>query len=309
MASQHSTGTRQKRCAVLVDKIVEIFDKGLALDQDAMQYIDTTFSHPCAEELQRILHQASDSESDSAIALVFFPDDMFCEQLEDLLATFDFEASDEKSIMADLASRHIITTLDLPKNRGSLSVAMPPHAIAQFISCLNISVKIDSLLIKAIDGCIEPARRRLCKVKLRHARFDQTEEKRSFLRRFFETVKNDGDFFRRFDFILNFLTEVPDTGDVFGALMRRKRFYIKNLQRILALEEQTRGKNMETLIQQGLQVPYLNKRDVGKKIGWIDEISLAVFGKTDYFGAPGDSVSLELDTAGQDIGRIAKILS
>lgn len=308
MPSQYNR-TREEKCRRLVDKIIEIFDKGLALDPGAMHYIDTTFSFPSIEELLRIFSRDADSESDSAIVLVFSPDERFCERIEDLVQVLDFDKSDEAAILADVTSRRIVTTVFLPEGRGSLRLAMPPDLARQFVSGLNITTKIDASLIEAIEKFIEPTRQRLCRVKLRHARFNPAAEKKSFLCLFFEFVQKDEDWLRRFEFILNFLTEVPDGGDVSAALMRRKRFYIKNLQRVLAIEEQTRGKNMETMIQQGLQVPHINKRDVSRKIRWIDEISLAVFGKTDYFGAPGASVSIEVGRPDQDIGDISKILS
>ena len=61
--------------------------------------------------------------------------------------------------------------------------------------------------------------------------------------------------------------------------MYKKNIYKQNLQKAVNYEEQLKKSNMETLILQGVRIPFVSKEDALKKIQIIDRISLAVFGK------------------------------
>ncbi len=64
----------QKRCRLLAEKIAVIFKNGLTLNRETRHYIDSTFSSPSLEELERILNAQSGSETEPLRELVFFPD-------------------------------------------------------------------------------------------------------------------------------------------------------------------------------------------------------------------------------------------
>jgi len=199
--------------------------------------------------------------------------------------------------------------ISFPDNRGSLELVMPESAAGQFIARLMISKKLDGRLIEAIGDFVCEKHRNRCKVKVRNSRFEGSENNISFLCRFFEKVAAEGsDFFETLEFMLNFFDEAPNDGELFASLMRRKRFYLRNLQKA-EKEGQTVGKNMETLMVQGMRVPYINKAEARKKIGIIDSIGLAVFGKTDYVGQAVGSMNVDISQSQQDVKKIMQLLS
>ena len=83
---------------------------------------------------------------------------------------------------------------------------------------------------------------------------------------------------------------------MFKALMTKKRFYFQSLQKAKNLDIQLRKHNVETLLLRGKRVSYVDRADARKKILMIDRISLAVFGKTEFFDlmpAGEQSITLE----------------
>jgi len=273
-----------KNALRLADEIIEILRQGLTLGPDVMHFIDSTFGTPSADQLKALLEDESDSEAESLSDLVFFPDEAFRVRIEDLLESHDFQKDEERCVQDRLASCRPETILYLPDGRGSLTVAIPPKAAARFVPRLRISKTMDASILDAINESIEEPLRRFCKVRLRQSRFPCTPSTARFLARLFKAVQpGDGELLDRLCFLFHFIDDMPGTCDLFEALSERKRFYIKQLYRIEAIESQIVGKNMETMVQQGLRVPYLDKTGSRKKIRWIDEICLAVFNKTDYF--------------------------
>jgi len=49
-----------------------------------MHFIDSTFSSPCINELEKIITDDSDCERDSLIELIFFPDEEIQAKLEEI---------------------------------------------------------------------------------------------------------------------------------------------------------------------------------------------------------------------------------
>jgi hypothetical protein len=105
------------------------------------------------------------------------------------------------------------------------------------------------------------------------------------------------------------LEELEDEADMFQALMTRKKRYIQSLQKAKKLDNKLNQQNVETLLLRGERVSYIDKADARKKIKIIDRISLAVFGKTEFFDlmlAGEQSITLE---SRDDIDKLMKALS
>ena len=273
-----------EKCILLAERIVKILKEGIHLNSDVMHFIDSTFSSPCINELEKIIANHSDCERDSLIELIFFPDEEIQAKLEDLLESHNYCREDEKKILDYLSSRHIESTIHFPDNKGALSVKMPNEAAGRFLARLNIHKKIDKRIYAAIGTCVSEKLKISVSVKLRNTVNEIAENKIFFLCDFFEKMEDESDdFLECLDFILSLLDEAENTSNLFSAFMDKKRFYFKNLQRAEKFRQQLEKGNMETMILQGVKVPYINIEDETRKMELIDKISLSVFGRTEYF--------------------------
>ena len=273
-----------EKCILLADRIVKILKEGIHLNSDVMHFIDSTFSSPCINELEKTIADHSDCERDSLIELIFFPDEEIQAKLEDLLKSHNYCREDENKVLDYLSPWQIESIIYFPDNKGALSVKMPNEAAGRFLTRLNIHKKIDKRIYAAIDTGVSEKLKISVRVKIRNTVNEITENKIFFLCEFFEKMEDEsGDFLECLDFILSFLDEAENTSDLFSALMDKKRFYFKNLQRAEKFRQQLEKGNMETMILQGVKAPYINIEDEKRKMELIDKISLSVFGRTEYF--------------------------
>jgi len=79
-----------EKCILLAERIVKILREGIYIDSDVMHFIDSTFSNPCINELEEVITDDSDCESDPLIELIFFPDEDIQAKLEDLLESHNY---------------------------------------------------------------------------------------------------------------------------------------------------------------------------------------------------------------------------
>ena len=294
----------------VAEKIIAILQSGLTLNAATQHYIDSTFSNPSVDEFEKLLQDESSCETDSLMELLFFPDESVQLQLEEMIEDTHFQRRDEQEIQQRVCATALQTQIRFSDGRGTLEKKVAPLNAAQFIERLNLSRCLDSKLRSAITRHVHPELQTRCKVRLRNARPITSPNKISFLHTVFKKLQIDNDvFFDHLDFTLSFLDELKDEADMFLALMDRKKRCIQSLQKAKKLDNKLARHNVETLLLRGERVSYIDKADARKKIQIIDRISLAVFGKTEFFDlmpAGGQTITLE---GKDDVGKLFKEFS
>jgi len=284
----------EDKSAALANAIRAIFQRGLMLSPDALHYIDSTFSTPSLEEIRAILHDEFNCEKEPLLELIFFPDEVLQVLLEELLESYPYQKEDEPKVLGALFAKKLETTLVFPGSHNSLTLEVPRDTAAQFVSRLNIAKKIDPEQLAAIGRHIEDVHQKRFKVRLRNARSVFSRKKTAFLCAFFEKMNADiTTALNAMDFLLGFFDELKEDTDIYRALMDKKRFYFQNLQKALKSDELLQAQNLETIISQGARIVYFDKNDARKKMRLIDQISRAVFGRTE---------NLEQNPADVDLG-------
>jgi len=299
-----------EKCSQLADQIRKILERGITLGDDVIHFIDSTFSNPSIEELQAILQDDSNCEKDSLLELLFFPDETMQLELEELLEDLQLNRHDEDKVLDAFCGEAMPVPMRLPEGRGSFSLSMPHEVAPGFIARLHISKHLDVHLREAIDRYAAKNDGIGFKVKIRNSRFSPGPKKIRFLCDFFAKLDPQShDFETCLDFALALLDELEKDQDLYPALMAKKRFYLRSLQKAKKLETQLQKSNLETMLSQGKRVILVDRADARKKMLIIDRISRAVFGKTEYFEdlhPDGENIELRSD---QDIQDIIKSLS
>ncbi|MBW2433754.1 MAG: hypothetical protein JRF36_09130 [Deltaproteobacteria bacterium] len=293
----------------IADKIIDILRGGLVINADTQHYIDSTFAHPTIEALDALLQDESSCETESLMELLFFPDESVQLQLEDLLEDAQLQPQDEKAIRTQICIQSFQTRFDFQDGRGTLKMRVTPTHVNAFMERLNLTRSLDPEIRAAISQHVAAVLQTRCKVRFRNARPIGTHRKILFLQSFFEKMKIEGDaFFEYLDFTLGFLGALDDQTDIFKGLMTYKKIYFQGLQKAAKLEKQLTKHNVETLLLGGARLANMDKAEARKNIQMIDCISLAIFGKTDFFDLmPADGQSITLEGT-QDINKLIQKL-
>ena len=300
----------ETKCEILAKKIIEILSKGIDLSDDVVHYIDSTFSNPTIEELQTILADDSNCEKDSLMELLFFPDESMQIQLEESLERYRPQIGDENEILACLGRKPLQVTFRFEDNRGALKLQIPEDVIPLFLTRLRLSKHLDAKLIDSILNYGDTKNINGFKVKIRNSRFSPSDSNTGFLCSFFDKIgSRSNDIFECLEFVLDFLDEIEKEGDIYRALMAKKKFYFISLQKAKKMDARLEKYNVETLMAQGERVVLIDQADARKKMRIIDRISRAVFDKTEYFEQPiSDERRMEVGLA-EDVKSIAKKFS
>jgi hypothetical protein len=276
-----------EKCELLADEIKAIISEGMVLSDDVVHYIDSTFSYPTIDELQAILADESNCEADTLIELLFFPGESIQVRLEKELERCRPQKEDENKIIKLLCRAPLPVTFRFTDDRGALTFPIPEDVIRQFIVRLKISKHLDARLIDSIQNYGDEKNTTRFKVKIRNSRFLPSESKTAFLCRFFDKIgSQSNDIFECLEFVLGFLDEIKNGGDIYQALMAKKKLYFISLQKAKKMDARIEKHNIETLLMQGERVTLIDQAEIHKNMQIIDRISRAIYGKTEYFDQP-----------------------
>jgi len=300
----------EEKCEILANKILEILSRSIDLSDDVVHYIDSTFSNPTIEELQAILADDANCEKDSLMELLFFPDESMQIELEETLDHYRPRMGDENKILACLCRDPLRVAFQFEDNRGALELQIPKDVIPLFLTRLKLTKHIDAKLIESILNYGDTKNINGFKVKIRNSRFSPSATKTGFLCSFFDKIgSRSKDIFECLEFVLDFLDEIQKEGDIYRALMAKKKFYFIGLQKAKKMDARLEKCNVETLMAQGERVVLIDQADVRKKMRIIDRISRAVFGKTEYIDQPvSEERQIEVGSP-EDINSIVNYFS
>jgi hypothetical protein len=298
------------KCKLLVERIASVLGEGIHLGPDAVHFIDSTFSNPSTRDLAVILQDESNCERDSLFDLIFFPDETIQVKLENLLEKLKFEKNEEGPVRKVLLKKELQTAIHFQDARKPLNLQMPPSIADQFISRLHITKQLEKELVDSINKHVSKAARALVKVKFRNARKTPTRDQLNFLSAFLEKMgPTDEALIACLELLLDVLADLADDADIFSGLMARKKHYVKSLKAAEKFEEQLKTNNIETLMLQGEKAPYINRSDAVRKLARIDEICIAVFGKTQQFDPVCEGIRFDGQNTAKDLRRVINLLT
>ena len=283
-------------------KIRALFREGLPITSDVVAYIEATLGSADPLIVADLLDRPGESDSDTLLELVFFPDADFQGGLETVLMGGGLEANDRSCLAERLVDVPAWARLVFPSCPRQLGCRLPSAGVAPFLARLRLGWSIDGVLREALDQW--SARRGeagadpgLLKVKLRNAGLQQTSAQVRLLVDFLERMPPDeGRWDACFDFLMAFLPEHRDTRNFYRALMARKMYLLRHLAKARRQAERMSRSNMETLSATGFRAAYFDTVAAEQALGCIDAIALAVYGRTEHFD--GTPVSMDLGTMG-----------
>ena len=278
------TPSKNDDCRHLAEKILSLLAAGIEVDKTVYAYLASTFSNPSLDQIKKIILDESDTERDSLVDLLLFPDEAFQVKLEPFLTRHCFTRLEEERVIQSLSSIFPSVVIHLSAFNGHFRVAPTAYEVRQLVMRLNITWRMGKLIRRAIENHIAPVRQSLVSVRLRNADFTTNESGALFLSHFLNIFNHTEEgFFEYFDFLVDFLARMPNEAPYPG-LMREKRRYFMALKQAENFQQQLFRGNMETLMLQGIRAPAQSTEYSRKKIALIDDIALALFGQTESVG-------------------------
>ena len=295
----------------LMQAVKDSLSGDIHLSASVVHYMDSTLAVTSGEELAEFLMDTENCEAETAIELIFFPDEAMQEKLEPFLSDIRLTEADVAEIARILSQKDLQARLCFPDQRGQAILPVPETAIRQMMARLRLTHSIPAQMAGVIDQFLPDVHSAyLTRVKLRNARISQSANQIDFLS---SLIKASGeradDFWQLLDLAIDLLEQTDPEADMYDALMAHKQFLIKAI-RVAEKNHQTLASNtVEALIMKGINVSAIDIEAAREKIDRIDRISVAVYGRTEFLSAlapSGQSVDI---SDKEDMAAIRRLLS
>ena len=271
----------------LLARILTSIENGGCITEAVLAYIETALFPPEPDRLAAFLTDDTDSERDSLLDLIFYPDQAAQIDLEPLLETLRYSVDDEAALHGRLIARGVDARINIPDGRLLVTIPVPDFIKSQYLERLNISWQMDLHVAAAIESGVSAALRPIVKVRLRNAGVRFASNQRVFMCRFFERMADsDPDYLACLDLVLSILEKTEEHVDGYDLLVEHKRSLFRSLQQAKRFEALLRQSNMETLMLQGVRAPHVSKNELMHHMRLIDLICFGIFGKTEAIDLP-----------------------
>jgi hypothetical protein len=267
--------------------VVAALEAGGQISAEVIDYIASALFDPDADRLAAFLSDDSDSERDSLLDLIFYPDQALQLTLEPLLAAAGCAADDETALGERLMNTTIDALVRLPDGRPLVSVRLPDFIKSQFLARLNITWQLNPDVAAAIAAGVPQVLQLPVTVRLRNAAFDFADNHCRFLNRLFTRLTDRGPgVMDCLDVVLPLLTADSTDSHGYDLLAERKRSLFRSFQQARRFEKLLRRSNMETLMLQGIRPPAASADDLQGQMRLIDRICLQTYGRTETIITP-----------------------
>lgn len=266
----------------LLERIIASLERGGRITAPVLDYIEASLFTPDSDRLCQFLTDDNDSERDSLLDLIFYPDEAFQLALEPLLGASRCSAGDEVAIRDRLLAEPIDAVVRLPDNRPLVRIRLPGFIKSRFLTRLNIAWPMDPEVAAAIDAGVSPTLQLVVKVRLRNAALVFTAHRQRFLGHFFERMADRSpDYLDCLDLVLPLLASAKTDTDAYELLVQRKRSLFRSLQQARRFEVILGQSNMETLMLQGVRPPTVSCDELQREMRLIDLICVGTYGITE----------------------------
>lgn len=282
----------------LFSQIVDALKKGGDLTDEILNYVDAALFTPEPERLSTFLADEENSERDTLLDLIFYPDRTVQIDLEPILSSGHYSPEDERAVLGRLLACAIAPPIRWPDGRRLIRVQVPDFIRIRYLARLNVTWQLPADLAAAIDNGVSAAMGPVVRVRLRNTGMSFSAGQVSFLCRFFERM-DDGlpDYSDCLDLALALLDKKESEAMVYDLLVDYKRVCFRALEQARRFAALLHRSNMETLMLQGFQPPRESSEVLLHRMGLIDRICFGVFGRTE----PMAPATEELPRQGPDL--------
>lgn len=292
----------------LIQWIQGVFQEGLVLSDDVVHFMEATFG---TRELDAVLSETGDSEIDSLLELLCYPDRQLQLRFESRWGHFAFTANDLAAVVNLLGATALRTRIISPAGTLLATVDMPSFALEAFVQRLKITWQPPSQLARALERHHPDERGLAVRVHLRNARLAWHADQIRLMGLYLSKMPAESEHFENgLTFLISILSELAPGSDGYDFLIAKKFSYFQSLCRAEDFERKRLSSNMEIMILQGARSAHGSIEEWRRGMRRVDLICEALYGRTQFFQQPGEHC-LDVETTDTDrqIQDVMRLLS
>lgn len=296
-------------CATLTDLaewVRRTLQSAIHLDAGLLACLESTFGLPGPEVLLADPHA---SEAASFLELLFSPDLHVRQDYESQWGHLCFAQEDLRALLEALERPPVMATLHAAHGSEPLRLEVPADALAAFVQRLNMTWRRPPELDRALETRLDDPHRSRVRSTLRHSRVAWQSHRVQLIDLFLSKMSPTAYGFESdLSFLCTLIGELVPGQGPFDFLLGKKLFYFQALCKAEDFERRLRAGNMETVMLQGGRAAYGDIHQWRASMRQVDQVCIALFGRTHYFQQPLEAVVAPDESAPGESPSVATLL-
>lgn len=296
-------------CGRIIRAIDRLWDRGIALSDDTLFFLDSCLGITTAQDLADMLGTDDAPDRDMILEMILFPGENTRLNLEPLMGHQGLDPEQINDITRHLILDHGELTLIHPRTAGLIRMAVPPAHVTIYIDRLFLDRSVDPDIGDALAACFSQPDFLSCRALLRRRSPDLKNGKKAILLDF---IRNAGDregITGLLDLLLAILSDMPDAATPESCFLQRYFQEKKRLKTIRRFEEKRARYNMEYLMMSRYLVPHESVEQVLDRIGKLDILLFEILGISRLKAVEPAAYDLGAFDPKADVSRLRQILS
>lgn len=260
-------------CRELCQRIRRRWRRPLDLDADVRHYLASALGADSEDKIAGLLDDPDQYQAVGLLDLLLDPDRDFLIEMDGLTQGIDLSDADTDRIVAGLGQPFWQIAVRPGPGLPARALAVSADAARRLIERMSIGRPIDPVLIRTINTTVPSACRAGVRVCLRRQPRPLSRHQIDFVQRFLEQGAGHGTGFADdLAALLGLLAQLPVAEPVCSALIRRRDVLTAALDALEVHTRRLKAGAMETLMLQGLQMPYIDGPQTVATLALIDRL-------------------------------------
>ena len=297
----HGTGNHEKKTSVpgIIEAINGFFQSGIIINRDVSDYARSGLGITGTHEIISLISDP-DAYGEGLVDLVFVPDLELRGLIEPLVPQRGMDERDIRRIAAQVSSGLKETEISFREPGDSAIVPLRGIVIQAFIRRLRLSRSVPfSLTSKDKDmPCTAIIKARIMVRMSGYTPFAGGDDiLRRLLYNFPASSPNEiVSFPEALAFMLQVMSEYPDSTDFFSMISSKKRLLLKSLQRAEDFESRISRFSMDYLMSRRITPSAVDREMTGQEIRTADMVCRVLYGKPAEPGMPEQKSVIDIES-------------
>ncbi len=263
----------KKKVLPIVQTIIQLWEKGIPLDDASLFFLESTFGICSAFELENAFKTREDTDQEMILEMLMFPDRKTRLLIEPMMLYEGFSKSSLAQITQSIFNAHPTICVIHSKWADTVNLSIDFDQVELFVARLFFDRSLDSDICRDLEKYCSANEILVCRSFLRCHPPGPGKNKKQILIDFIQNAQSSHPYFiDLFEMTVLILSEAIESDDMASVFIEKRKQLKKMLASIQQFEQKQDRYSMEYLMMQRYPVPQDSFENILERLKKLDII-------------------------------------
>ncbi|MFP4213851.1 MAG: hypothetical protein ACLFRL_07045 [Desulfohalobiaceae bacterium] len=264
----------------IVQEIYSLLCRDQELKQQTLHSLHSLWGIDGPQQLRQFLEQAGDSEIQTLLELVLFPDQDCKLRIHSCLQGQPVSAAQQSEILKQLQRQNPRARLFFPGHAQPVQLQLDPENLDWFLQRLQLQQRLDPELHSVLQQAFPPHEALRISLAIKSRSEPQQGSRKELLLAYLSRASfGEPEFWPSLNLLLDLTQEMDPGAELWSFLVRKKLQLEHSLRLAQRLSQQLNTQPMELLLMQRVSILCIDQQELREQIHYLDLVCLLLFSR------------------------------